>query len=90
MKPTNGLGLALLMGVMGVGAGYFLRTRLEPSAPARRAPEAGAVRTVIKGTPPTYVAVTNEFKWAQIESEDYRTYIARLRAIGCQIGRAHV
>ena len=71
------------MGVMGVGAGYFLRTRLEPPAPARRAPEAGAVRTVIKGTPPTYVAVTNEFKWAQLESEDYRTYIARLRAIGC-------
>src|SRR3954467_12150137 len=27
--------------------------------------------------------ITNAFQWAQLESEDYRTYIARLRAIGC-------
>jgi len=26
---------------------------------------------------------TNGFNWRQLESEDYRTYIARLRAIGC-------
>jgi hypothetical protein len=26
---------------------------------------------------------TNGFDWRQLESEDYRTYIARLRAIGC-------
>jgi len=26
---------------------------------------------------------TNEFRWAQLESEDYRAYITRLRAIGC-------
>src|SRR5262245_32545511 len=26
---------------------------------------------------------TNEFNWRQLESEDYRTYIERLRAIGC-------
>ena len=29
------------------------------------------------------VVVTNQFHWAQIESEDYKTYIARLRSIGC-------
>ena len=29
------------------------------------------------------VAATNEFRWAQLESEDYRDYITRLRAIGC-------
>jgi hypothetical protein len=29
------------------------------------------------------VAGTNDFRWAQLESEDYRTYIARLRSIGC-------
>lgn len=29
------------------------------------------------------VAVTNDFRWAQLESEDYRTYIRRLRTIGC-------
>jgi hypothetical protein len=29
------------------------------------------------------VAATNDFRWAQLESEDYRDYINRLRAIGC-------
>jgi hypothetical protein len=29
------------------------------------------------------VAGTNDFRWEQLESEDYRAYIARLRAIGC-------
>jgi hypothetical protein len=29
------------------------------------------------------IVVTNRVDWAQLESEDYKTYIARLRAIGC-------
>jgi hypothetical protein len=29
------------------------------------------------------VSATNDFRWAQLESEDYRDYIARLRSIGC-------
>jgi hypothetical protein len=29
------------------------------------------------------VTATNDFRWAQLESEDYRDYIARLRNIGC-------
>ena len=29
------------------------------------------------------VATTNDFRWAQLEAEDYRDYVARLRAIGC-------
>jgi hypothetical protein len=33
--------------------------------------------------PPLTVIQTNDFRWRQLESEDYRTYIARLRAIGC-------
>ena len=31
----------------------------------------------------TVVVVTNQLQWSQLESEDYKTYIARLRAIGC-------
>lgn len=31
----------------------------------------------------TNVVVTNDFRWAQLESEDYRAYIQRLRSIGC-------
>jgi hypothetical protein len=29
------------------------------------------------------VLVTNQFRWSQLESEDYQTYINNLRAIGC-------
>ncbi len=29
------------------------------------------------------VAATNDFRWAQLEAEDYRDYVARLRSIGC-------
>lgn len=43
----------------------------EPAAP----PEPPTVEKV--------VVVTNQFRWAQLESEDYKTYIARLRSIGC-------
>src|SRR5262249_13505646 len=35
-----------------------------------------------KGTPPA-ARPSRLFSWAQLESEDYKTYIARLRAIGC-------
>jgi hypothetical protein len=31
----------------------------------------------------TNVVTTNDFRWAQLESEDYRAYIARLRSVGC-------
>src|SRR5205809_6424231 len=31
---------------------------------------------------PTIVTVTNNLSWAQLETEDYRAYIQRLRAIG--------
>lgn len=33
--------------------------------------------------PPKIVYVTNQFNWSQVESSDYRQYIANLRAIGC-------
>lgn len=32
---------------------------------------------------PEVITVTNDFRWRQLESEDYRTYIERLRSIGC-------
>jgi hypothetical protein len=32
---------------------------------------------------PEIVYVTNQFHWSQLESADYREYIANLRAIGC-------
>lgn len=32
---------------------------------------------------PEVIVVTNQLHWAQLESEDYHEYIARLRGIGC-------
>ena len=42
-----------------------------------------APRVIVKGSAPRIVTVTNEFHWGQLEAEDYRSYIARLRSIGC-------
>jgi hypothetical protein len=36
-----------------------------------------------KTTAASVIIRTNAFNWGQLESEDYRTYIARLRSIGC-------
>ena len=38
---------------------------------------------VALAAPSVTVIRTNGFSWAQLESEDYRTYIARLKSIGC-------
>jgi hypothetical protein len=78
------LNLALLAGV-----GYLIyRLRAPDSpAPAVAVTEPGlTVQPAVPVEPPSATAPapdTNRLHWAQLESEDYRTYIARLRAIGC-------
>jgi hypothetical protein len=47
---------------------------ISPPAPKPPPPKAAAASVIIR---------TNAFNWGQLESEDYRTYIARLRGIGC-------
>jgi hypothetical protein len=37
----------------------------------------------IAAKPPMVVVQTNAFRWSQLESTDYRQYIANLRAVGC-------
>ena len=49
-------------------------------APAKAVPAPDARDTRVVETAST---VTNDFTWAMLESEDYKDYIARLRAIGC-------
>lgn len=48
--------------------------RRSAAAPSRPAPPAATEKIMV---------VTNSLRWAQLESEDYKTYIARLRGIGC-------
>ena len=46
-------------------------------------------RPVTEAAAPAVVEVTAPFHWAQIESTDYRAYIANLRAIGCPEATIH-
>lgn len=59
--------------------------RPAPPAPVLSPPPAWLAAGRKEGPKPRIVetVVTNEFKWGQLESEDYRTYIKRLRSIGC-------
>ncbi|MEW6303561.1 MAG: hypothetical protein AB1705_08830 [Verrucomicrobiota bacterium] len=71
------LNLALLGGVL-----YLIRAiGAKPAQPQVIVKQAPPV--VVKEPEIVTVVKTNDFKWAQLESEDYRTYIQRLRAIGC-------
>ena len=65
------------------GTGYYWYTHqpLAELAPTAEEPPATNEPVVIRTV--EHEVVTNDFRWAQIESEDYRTYIARLRSIGC-------
>ena len=70
----------VLLGVLGYG---WLRSSETPEvAPQPEEPAAPVVQTVTVTNVEREV-ITNQFHWAQIESEDYRSYIARLRSIGC-------
>jgi hypothetical protein len=77
------LNLALLAGI-----GYVIFQLRRPVAPEpadaqMASPETAAPKAAVRAGPPAAASGTNQFRWSQLESEDYRTYIARLRSIGC-------
>jgi hypothetical protein len=45
--------------------------------------------TIAPRADPLTVTVTNDFNWRQLESEDYRGYIQRLRSVGCPESTIH-
>jgi hypothetical protein len=69
------------------GAIWFVVLRARTTTNARVAEQ--AARESSQGAPvkekpvPPIVIRTNAFQWGQLESEDYRTYINRLRSIDC-------
>ena len=87
--------LLLATGLVGAGMYWFnhtlqerfpdkstVRTSAEePAAPAFW--KKGKTTATGKTNQPTIVYKTNQFRWNQIESSDYREYIANLRNIGC-------
>src|SRR6266850_5923357 len=81
--------ILLLCNVALLASGAYLWMRKTsqgdvPSLPAGSGPSAIHVQPETKvASGPEVVVVTNQFRWRQLETEDYRAYIARLRAIGC-------
>ena len=76
--------------LLGAGAYLIWQQRLpnkestpDPSGSTELAPNWKVANGDGVPSPPQVVTVTNEFRWRQLESEDYRTYIERLRSIGC-------
>ncbi|MBI3878617.1 MAG: hypothetical protein HY301_00935 [Verrucomicrobia bacterium] len=89
MRYTTLVLLNLL--VLAAGAWWFAR---RPAATATDATPAALAEAKRKGVAPfnpnkpaaageRVVYVTNRFHWSEVESADYRKYIANLRAIGC-------
>ena len=80
--------LSLVLNVGLVGALTFSMTRREPPAAVQAEPSSRPIREKAQTNNRTaYVAVnfTNMITvdWQMVESEDYKNYIANLRAIGC-------
>ncbi len=88
MKSPKSLAILLVLNV-GLFLGilyYVLQARLaSPFRTSEAVSEGAAVQSPSGLTPlsENTVVVTNSLQWAQLESEDYKTYVARLRAIGC-------
>jgi hypothetical protein len=95
MKPRLAA-LICLFNLTLLGVGYFwfgvyfdarsARDRIAagaaPGEAQRRAAAAAAAARALPA-PPALIYKTNQFRWSQLESTDYRQYIANLRAIGC-------
>ena len=92
----RGIILMVLLNIAAIATGLVLlqrhldqravasQPRKEITLAAKRRAASSAARTPsVPPMPPSIVYRTNAFRWRQLESPDYRTYIANLRAIGC-------
>jgi len=77
-----GAGAYLIWQQRGLNKGFAGVTTPDQVVSTELADSNEGMRTA-RSVVPTVVTVTNEFRWRQLESEDYRTYIERLRSIGC-------
>lgn len=93
MKAKLLIALVFTLAILGAGfyffRGFFLPEHratstaelvpdVEPQIPVRQVAE--QKDSVI---PPQIIYITNRFNWGEIESSDYRRYIANLRGVGC-------
>lgn len=79
----NALGLGLVLWLAWPGSraeararvSHFLTNRVSRLKPQPAPP--------VEAAAPTAIEVNEPFQWAQVESADYRVYLANLRGIGC-------
>src|SRR5258706_4848906 len=86
VRKLNVLLLIVNAGLLGGMAYFWFRNRPAPEEVASVTEEPVAQAATNEPLVITNVqreVITNEFHWGQLESEDYRAYIARLRSIGC-------
>lgn len=88
MKSPKIIALLLLLnlGVFAAILWHMLRSQMVAPLPAVDSASTGRLKSPalrITNYVERLMVVTNDLKWAQLESEDYKTYIARLRSIGC-------
>lgn len=82
------LQISLFANLVLAGTIVYLVSRNSATPPAPAPVVAQRVEhKIFRKTKPDSQAITqsewNNFRWSQIESSDYRTYVANLRAIGC-------
>jgi hypothetical protein len=81
-RKLNILFFILNVGLL-AGTLWFWWKNRPPAEEVAVTAETPATNEPIVITNVLHEVITNSFQWAQLESEDYRTYIARLRSIGC-------
>lgn len=87
VRSSAAVNTLLVLG-LGLLAWGLFRARQDREAEALAPTPADTAQSPDSRRPPAIkvekhtVVLTNEFRWTQVESDDYRTYVARLRAIG--------
>lgn len=79
------LGLSVLALSLGVAIAFVQPSRGPAPAPAPVSPDTSHVSqpAAAAPAPPPSPAPAKPFSWRDVESEDYHTYIANLREVGC-------
>lgn len=78
--------ISLLLNVLLAAVAFFVSSRKSATAAGVQTREAGEPVHILAqdlSRQTNIVTVTNSPRWAQIESSDFPTYIANLRAVGC-------
>ncbi len=88
MKPRFALLFSLSVNLVLAGAIFFVVSKRPVAADPKSVSKAvtnkwARLQRKAVAVPPPTIEVAQAFHWSEIESEDYRIYLANLRAVGC-------